>query len=168
MIFHLTQKLAKKIKQYPLKALQADHNPFIDWTAHLFTLEHIQYIIITNSASLYSIIMYGRGITNDNDFTQKTLNHMREYMTNDGCEFIYRRLIEPYTAQISFAKATNKRVLGSMNEFIFHAKFLIGERRLSVFETSLEINNTPMKYIYYKYPLKAFRELKAAKKKLGE
>lgn len=162
MIFHLTQKLAKKIKLYPLEALEAAHNPFIDWTAHLFTVEHTQYIIVTNSSSLYSMVIYGRGITNNNEFTQKTLNYMREYMTNDGCEFIYHRLIEPYTSQISFGKATNRGVLGSMNEFIFHAKFFIGERRLSVFETSLEINQTPMRYIGYKYSLEAFKELEAA------
>lgn len=162
MIFHLTQKLAKNIKLYPLEALEAAHNPFIDWTAHLFTVQHTQYIIVTNSASLYSMVMYGRGITNDTEFSQKTLNYMREFMIKNGCEFICRRLIEPYTGQISFAKATNRRVLGSMNEFIFHAKFFISERRLPVFETSILINDTPMTYLGYKHPLKAFKELKAS------
>ena len=162
MIFHLTQKLARKIKLHPLKALQAAHNPFIDWTAHLFTVEHTQYIMITNSFSLYSMVMYGRGITDDNEFTKSALNFMRELTVNDGCEFIFRRLIEPYTVQISFAKSTDRRVSGSMNDLIFHAKCLIEERHLSVFETSLKINNVPMSYIGYKYPLKAFKELKAA------
>jgi len=162
MIFHLTQKLAKKIKLHPLEALETEQNPFIDWTGHLFTVEHTQYMIITNSASLYSMVMHGRGINDDNEFIKSALNFMREYMTNDDCEFIYRRLIEPYTAQISFAKATNKGVLGSMNDLIFQAKFFIGERRLSVFETSLEINQTPMTYIDYKCPLEAFKELRVS------
>src|SRR4030042_1045003 len=162
MIFHLPQKLARKVKLYPLIALQAAYNPFIDWTAHLFTVEHTHYIINTNSLSLYSMVMYGRGITDDNEFINSTLSFMRELTINNGCEFIYRRLIVPYTAQISLAKATDRHVLGSMNDLIFQAKFFIGERRLSVFETSLEINNTPMKYIDYKSPLEAFRELKPA------
>ncbi len=160
MIFHLTQKLAKNVKLHLLQALPEVDNPFLDWTANLFSVEHTQYIIITNTLSLYNILMYGRGITNENEFTKNALNSMREYMTNDGCEFIYRRLIEPYTSQISFSKVTNKNVLGSMNDLIYGAKFFISERHLSLFETSLIINDTPMKYIGYRNPSEAFREIK--------
>jgi len=110
------------------------------------------------------MVMYGHGITDHNKFIKSTLNFMRELMINDGCDFIYRRQIVPYSAQISFAKATNKPVLGSMNELIFEAKFFIGERRLSVLETSFEINNALMKYINYKSPLETFRKLKEAEK----
>lgn len=160
MIFHLTQKLAKKVKLHPLKALPEADNPFLDWTANLFTVEHTQYIIITNTLSLYNIVMYGRGVNNENEFIKSVLNSMREYMINDGCEIIYRKMIEPFTSQIAFSKVTNKNVLGSMNDLIYEAKMFIGERRLSVFETSLTINDTPMKYIGYKYPSEAFREIK--------
>jgi len=73
MIFRLTQKMTKKVGLPPLQAVPLDKNPFIDWTAHLFTAERVQYIIVTNTASLYSLVMYGRGITDDNRFFQETL-----------------------------------------------------------------------------------------------
>ena len=38
---------------------------FADWSAHLFTAERTQYILISNTASLYSMVMFGRGITDD-------------------------------------------------------------------------------------------------------
>ena len=49
MIFHLTQKMAKKVGLLPLQAMQLDQNPFTDWTAHLFTAERVHYIIVTNA-----------------------------------------------------------------------------------------------------------------------
>jgi len=161
MIFRLTQKLAKKIKLPPLQFLLPAQNPFIDWTANLFTAQRAQYIIVTNTASLYSLIMYGRGITNDNELIRRTLSFMREFMTDDGCEFLYRRLIAPHTAGVSFSKASNRRVIGSMNELIYESRLYLVERRLSPFETSSRINETPMSYLDYNIPKEAFRLLKA-------
>jgi len=160
MIFRLTHKLSKKIKLPPLQALPAGQNPFIDWTAHLFTSERAQYIIVTNTASLYSLIMYGRGITDDNELIQRTLGFMREFMADDGCEFLYRRLIAPHTTRVSFAKATNRHVIGSMNELILEARLYLTERRLSPFETSKQINETPMSYLDYNSAKEAFRLLR--------
>ena len=160
MIFRLTQKLAKKIRLAPLQALPPGQNPFIDWTANLFTAGRAQYIIVTNTASLYSLIMYGRGITDDNELIRRTLSFMREFMTYDGCEFLYRRLIAPHAAGVSFSKATDRRVIGSMNELIFESGFYLVERQLSPFETSCRINETPMSYLDYNRPREAFRSLK--------
>jgi len=160
MIFRLTQKLAKKFKLPPLPAQPEALNPFIDWTAHLFRAERYQYIIVTNTASLYSLLMYGRGITDDNDLIKDTLNFMREVMADDGCEFIYRRLIAPHTTTTSLAKATNRHVIGSMNELVLEAKFYLTERQLSPFETSHQINQSPMSYLGYNSPKEAFRQLK--------
>lgn len=159
MIFRLTQKLARKVKLPKLPAVPSGQNPFIDWTAHLFTAEHTHYTIVTNTASLYSLIMYGRGITDDNGLVQRTLEFMREYMVDDGCEFLYRRLIAPHTITISFAKSTDRRVTGSMNELILEARFYMTERRLSPFETSQQINQTPMSYLDYNSPKEAFKLL---------
>lgn len=39
MIFRLSQKLAKKIKEAPSQSLPPDPNPFADWSAHLFTAD---------------------------------------------------------------------------------------------------------------------------------
>ena len=61
MIFRLSQKLAKKLKVSSLKPASADPNPFADWSAHLFTADRTQYLILTNTPSLYSMVIYGRG-----------------------------------------------------------------------------------------------------------
>jgi hypothetical protein len=160
MIFRLTHKLAKKIGIARLRFLPLNRNPYIDWTAHLFTADRAQYIIVTNTASLYSLVMYGRGITDDNEFIQSTLNFMRDFMTDDGYEFLFRRLIAPHTARVSFSKATDRRVIGSINDLIVQAKYYLTERQMSPFDASLQVNETPMSYIGYSKPKEAFSVLK--------
>jgi len=91
MIFRLTQKLAKKIGIRPSRCLQLEMNPFADWCVHLFTAQRVQYVIMTNTPSLYSMVMYGRGITNDNQFVKRALSYMSEFMTDDGNEFLFRK-----------------------------------------------------------------------------
>ena len=49
MIFRLSRKLAQKLKVTPKVCIPLDPNPFADWSAHLFTVDRAQYIILTNS-----------------------------------------------------------------------------------------------------------------------
>jgi len=160
MIFRLTQKLAKKVGLHPLPGLAPGQNPFIDWTAHLFRVERVQYIIVTNTAALYSLVMYGRGITDNNEFIQRTLSFMKELMVNDGFEFLYQQMIAPHTARISFSKSTDLCVVGSMNNLIVKADYYIAERQMSPFEVSIAINESPVSYLRYRQPKNAFRQLK--------
>ena len=60
MIFRLSQALAKKLKEGTLPAVPLDENPYADWSAHLFTADRTQYIIVANTQSLYSVVMYGK------------------------------------------------------------------------------------------------------------
>lgn len=161
MIFRLTLKLAKKIGIAPLPAItyDEDRNPLMDWNAHLFTAQRSQYIILTNTASLYSMIMYGRGITSEKQFIQVVLPYMKEFMTIDGNEVIYEKLIEPQEKRISFSKIVDRRVLGSMNDLIFQAKMRLIEGQQSPFNVSFMLNESPMSYLKYGHPKDEFQKL---------
>jgi hypothetical protein len=67
MIFRLSQKLAKKVKAAPTDVLSPELNPYADWSGHLFTSDRTQFILLTNTASLYSTVIHGRGVTCDNE-----------------------------------------------------------------------------------------------------
>src|SRR5260370_16059986 len=84
MIFRLSQKLNAKIKAGTLGALPLHENPFADWSAHLFLADRTQYILLSNTKSLYSTVMYGKGITNDSGFIERALSSIREFMEVDG------------------------------------------------------------------------------------
>src|SRR5436305_1506624 len=93
MIFRLSQKLNTKIKAGTLGALPLHENPFADWSALLFFAGRTQYILLSNTKSLYSTVLYGRGVTNDGQFIDRALSSLREFMADDGQETAYRQFI---------------------------------------------------------------------------
>jgi len=160
MIVRVSGKMGKKIHVSPAKSLPADPNPFADWSAHLFTADRVQYILITNTASLYSMVMYGRGITDDSQFLGRITNTMGEFISDDGHTFLFQRLIAPSTACVAFSKPLNRSVTGSMNDLVFQAKVLLIEEEMSPWETSLRLNEVPLSSLKYANPREAFLRLK--------
>ena len=144
MIFRLSQKLAKKTKAGTLPSLPPDENPYADWSANLFTADRTQYIILTNTQSLYSVVMCGKGITDDCLFIDRALENIREFMDDDGQSFVYQRFIVPASSSVKFGKALNRSVTGSMNDMIVHAKHWLTEGELSPFEVGIKLNQIPM------------------------
>ena len=159
MIFRLSQKLAQKIKVMPKVCAPPDSNPFADWSAHLFTAQRAQHVILTNTASLYSMVMYGRGITDDGAFIEAALSCMREFMPKDGNEFIFRRFVAPVSGEVLFSKALNRSVTGSMNDLVYHATMWLVEGELSPFDTSLKLNEIPFAALHYRNPREVFKAL---------
>lgn len=118
MIIRLSQKLNKKIKAGPLDTVTLDENPYADWSAHLFTVDRTQYIILSNTKSLYSCVMIGKGITDDSVFIERALSTIREFTEDDGQAFVYQRFIVPASGTVQFAKALNRSITGSMNDHV--------------------------------------------------
>jgi len=77
MILRLSTKLAAKIHEAPKVCVSPDANPFTDWSAHVFTAGRTQYILLTNTSSLYSVVTLGRGITDYSEFIDAALTAMR-------------------------------------------------------------------------------------------
>lgn len=152
--------MGKKIHVSPPTSLPADPSPFADWSAHLFTADRVQYILLTNTLSLYSMVMYGRGITDDSQFLGRITNYMGEFISDDGHRFLFERLIAPSTASIAFSKPLNRSVIGSVNDLVFQAKFLLIEQEMSPRETSFHLNDVPLSYLKYANPREAFLRLK--------
>jgi hypothetical protein len=159
MIFRLSQKIAKKLKIPTPKPAPADPNPFADWSAHLFTADRTQYVILTNTPSLYSTVIYGRGISDDSQFLDRALSSIREFMFDDGQEFIYRKFIAPASGTVRFASALNRSVTGSMNDFVNAAQIWLIEAELSPFDAGFKLNDMPMSLLNYRMPRDAFKSL---------
>ena len=160
MVFRLTQKLAKKIKADSLSSRPAEPNPFLDWCAHLFTADRTQYIIVSNTASLYSIMLFGRGIADEHRFLVRTMGCMNDFLEDDQCGFIYHRLIVPHASPKTFAKVGDRRVTGSINELVQQAKILLAEGGISPYDTAFRLNDIPMALLDFMTPREAFTALK--------
>jgi hypothetical protein len=159
MIFRLSQKLAKKLKIPPPKPVPADPNPFADWSGHLFTADRTQYLILTNTPSLYSTVIFGKGIANDSQFLDRALSAIREFMVDDGQEFIFRQFVAPAAATVRFAPALNRSVTGSMNDLVRFAEMWLTEGDLSPFDVGSKLNDMPMSYLGYRKPREVFKVL---------
>jgi hypothetical protein len=159
MIIRLSQKLAKKLKLGTLCSLSPDENPYADWSAHLFTADRTQYIILTNTQSLYSVVMYGKGIADDSRFIGRALDNIREFMEGDGQTFAYQRFIAPASSSVKFGEALNRSVTGSMNDLIKFAKHGLIERELSPYDVGFNLNEIPMSALRYQQPREAFKTL---------
>lgn len=160
MILRVTAKLGRAIGVSPSVSLPADPSPFVDWTAHLFHAVRIPYIIITNTTSLYSMVMDGRGVTTNSLFLQKAMGTMLETLSRDGLRLIFDRLIVPSTARIWFSKTISRSVTGSMNDLVFQAKLFFRDECLSPSDVSSRLNQTPLSYIGYDIPRDVFTKLK--------
>jgi hypothetical protein len=66
---------------------------------------------VTNTKSLYSTVIYGKGITDDSRFIDHALGGLSEFMAADGQAIIYRRFISPAAGTVEFAKALNRRTI---------------------------------------------------------
>ena len=140
MMFRLSQMLNAKIRAGTLATLPLDENPFADWSAHLFLADRAQYILLSNTRSLYSTVMYARGITDDGRLIELALSSLRDFMEDDGQAFVYHHFIAPASATVHFAKALDRTVTGCMNELIVQATALLVGDELSPFDVGFRLN----------------------------
>jgi len=174
MIFRLSQKLNSKIKAGALDVAPLASNPYADWSAHIFSVDRTQYIILSNTKSLYSCVMFGKGITNDGAFIERALNTIREFLEDDGQEFVYRRFIAPASGTSYFAKSLNRSVTGSINDLINHATDWLSEEDLSLHDLGFRLNDIPLSSLateksgVYGKPNEAFKLLAGRREPTGE
>lgn len=165
MIVRLSQKLATKLHESGLPSLPLDENPYADWSAHLFTANRTQYIIVANTKSFYSVVMYGKGITESSEFISRALSALREFTEADGQQFVYQRLIAPASGSVRFAKALDRTTTGSINELVKVAKFYLEEGESSPFDIGFKLNDNllsaiaPSKVDVYGKPREVFKAL---------
>ncbi len=164
MIFRLSQKLATKLKEGRLPEVPLDDNPYADWSAHLFTADRAQYIILANTRALYSVVMFGKGITDGGQFIDRALSCIREFMEDDGQSFVYQRLIAPTSGTVRFAKALDRSTVGSINELVKFATFYLEDGETSPYQVGFKLNDVLLSALSsekrgYGKPKEAFKAL---------
>ena len=162
MIFRISDKLSKKIKETGLKFVEFHENPFLDWSSHIFTCDRTQYILLTNSKTLFSVVFYGKGVNDCNTFINASFTSLREHMEDIQMEFSYRKFISNLHDGVLFSKIRNKSLLGSINDLIYQSKEILRFNEISPYDLSENFNRIPMKYLKYKTALDVIKDLKVA------
>lgn len=159
MLIRVTAKLAKKIRVAPKHRLPLHANPYVDWSGNLFWADRVEYLLLTNTASLYSMVMPAKGLTSEAVFAEKAIGLIAAVLGHYGHQSIFDRLIASVSAEMSFSKALNRSVTGSMNDLIIQAKVSLLACGETCLETSLRLNSTPMSKLKCVFPEKAFPKL---------
>lgn len=118
-----------------------------------------QCIMLTNSHCLYSIVMAGKGVANKGSLVEHGLNSLRDYMALDGTAFLFDAHIAPSVDSVTFCKATDRRVLGSMNDLICQARVYMLEVGLPLLLVNMRLNEAPMSMLEYRHPKMALLAL---------
>ncbi len=140
MIFRLSQELNTKIKGGPLLALPLGDNRFTDWSAAVFLVRRTQYILLSNTNSLYSTVFDGKGITDASSFIDQALNSIRSLLEDAGHDAVYRRFIAPATGTVRFARALNRSVTGCMNDLRMQATYWLQAGELAPADLGPRLN----------------------------
>tara|TARA_R110002111_G_scaffold18931_1_gene46167 strand:- start:17690 stop:18499 length:810 start_codon:yes stop_codon:yes gene_type:complete len=170
MIFRLSQKLNKKIKTGTLEALPLHQNPFADWSCHIFPANRRQYILLSNTKSLYSCVMPAKGVTNQKQFAESALDCIRDFTADDANQWAFRKFIAPEVETIQFSKALNRSVTSSMIQLVVCAQSLLIECQMSPHEVGFKLNDFLLSAIAekksekYGKPREAFQRMVDARK----
>lgn len=141
MILRLSKQLAGRVKVSQLAQLPRADDPLTDFSAHLFNVASTQYLIVCNTASLYSAVMYARGITDAHPLIVAVLRAVAETMEDDGLLAAYQQRVAPGSGTVRFGKALSRSVTGSMNQLIDLAKLLLAEEDIAPHDIGCKLND---------------------------
>lgn len=156
MIFRVTQKLAVKIKGAPVAALPPDGNPLFDWTANLFMVSRWQCIILTNSASLYSVVFPGKGVPNEQALVEQGMKALDDCLMRDGMTGLFEAKIARATNFVTFCKVSDRSVLASTNQLVYQVKCDLIEMGHPLPLVNQRLNRIPMSKLKYHYSVEEF------------
>ncbi|MBN2081496.1 hypothetical protein JW859_04720 [bacterium] len=159
MVFHLTQKLRKKLKVEPEPGPHAVANPLLRWYAHLFYSKREQWILATNEATLLSLLMPGRGLSNPGKFAAYFHVLLEDYLELLLLREVYEQLVAPHAGELVIAKTESRVMLSSMNDTIYCSKHYVCNADFTILELTDKASNIPKSAISQVFPLYALADL---------
>lgn len=159
MIIHITQKFGAKLRLKELAPAPVAVGAHLRWYGNVFRVGQTQYILTTNAASLFSVVIAGKSVTKPEVYARLFLTALREQLAVENIPEMYGRCIAPNAGAITFARTENRSVLGSMNDMANACKALLERGSPGFQELSEKLNTTPFSAIGYGYPHKVFAQL---------
>jgi two-component SAPR family response regulator len=116
--------------------------------------------MVTNSTSLFSVFMHGAGVADYAEFISRLSATLKEVLHGIGADLIFSKVIMPGMREVQFAKAQDRRVIGSMNDNISFAKFVLSNNVASPYDLSLRMKDYIHLSLRALYPVEAFLGMK--------
>jgi hypothetical protein len=127
MIFRLTQKLATKLNLEKLPRTDTLDQGSV-WYGNLFRVGGVQYMILTESTTLYSFLFHGKGIVDGQALTHTAKKLIEAKFKEKGWMSILGSTISFDQSEPTFLAAQDRRVLSSQNDMVKILKAQIGDQ----------------------------------------
>lgn len=155
-----TQKLLRRVTDQPSDSPPRPTTLLGDWYANLLFSKPQQFVVCVSERTLLPVIVPAKDI---HILGARLALAVRDVLQALG---IASRLAERERAEMQqfyFGRTENKRVLGSLNEFMFELSFVMhGRPDETLLERSLFLAEAPCKPIGYNSPNRATLELFAS------
>jgi hypothetical protein len=142
MTFRLTQKLAKKLKLSSLPRT-GSHDIESAWYGNLFRVGGVQYILLTESMTLFSFLFLGKGMANAGVFTTTARLLIETKFKENGWLSILGTYLSFDLGEPNLLAAQDKSILSSMNGIMGLLKAQIEDGTRDIEMLSNEINTVP-------------------------
>lgn len=157
----LTQKVQKAagIKASELSDIDYDELGLGSWTVNLFNQDRRKVLIFVNDHTLYSFILFGVRTEHFKELPKAFRRGLNQMLVTDG--FSSREIDYLMTGleNITYTKTSSKKVLGNMNDLIWHYQRSIsdsgGFAHADVGAIINRLNRMPQKNIEWKYSIEA-------------
>jgi len=161
MIYRITHKLSKKIKQVPGEPVASSANPMLDWAAEHFIAERKHFILLMNCHSMLSCVYPATGVSSGDAFIHKSKLAIRDCLQQNGFDTVLEYIMAPQMDTAQFTKVGNRQITGIMADLVKHAKFYSQRFGATPYEISRTLNEMPQLTQKESSPVKAFANLQA-------
>jgi hypothetical protein len=139
MILRLPQTLNARLGGGPLAASASHANPLLDWSVRAFVAGRTEYVLLSNTRSLYSVVLDGVAGEKRSRLAERVGGVVAVILDAAGQLAAVGNELAPES--VRFAKALDRSVTGSMNELVAYAEVLLADGHLSVPKVGVRLND---------------------------
>lgn len=164
LILHCTKKALAQFKAEPAVDLPDSTDALGRWYCNLFIAERMKYLMLVDQETLFPLVVPARGLCAGNDLSwrlkQQIVHHLNLWQIP---EQLFMPQLESFN-EIVLTKTVSRSILGSMNDFVHHAKYLTQyyEMAPDSDEILYQLARTPMGAMKYASPIKMLKKVLGA------
>ncbi len=172
-LIHCTGKLQKEmgLKKADLCEVVPIFSYLGSWHANLMYVDRRKCILFVNDKTLFNFIAADVSRADIRDLGVLFKSLLQCVLSDEGLEASAKEKIMSEYNELGYAKTQNRSVLGSMNDLVFHYKYLIqdagGVHSHEIPGIIQKLNRMPMGALEYAYPIEALRAMYGASTEVG-
>jgi hypothetical protein len=160
MTLYCTNKLLAQWGISPDKCISKPSQSFMgDWTATYFIFDDRLIYLFVNNATLFSFVLKDIDLKN---IEYEFKSGVSDALHRAGISFESIGKITKENKNIVFAKNTDRRILGSMNNLVSLYQYTMSQHRsfdtVNMSEVESKMLKVPFKFLSYKQPVEMLKE----------